>query len=538
MAPAVEVSPMVDPLIGAPVGAFIIDRFIAQGGMGRVYTARHHIVDTHRAAVKVLVDTASVADRAAFEKEARAAAGVKSINIVTLLDFGLLDDRSPYLVFELLAGETLEAQLRRRRTIPFAEALGLTQQVLAALSVIHNAGLVHRDIKPANLFLVNDPSNEVVVKVMDLGLAAARPQKYHETGVGTEKELNRAGTPVYASPEQFGELTVAPASDIYSLGVVLYEMVTGEVPFAERPGESESALPRRHTKEKPKQPRGLVNDLPLGVENLMLSMLEKDPRQRPTVTAARNEIVRLRERHRDQEREGPTQIRANPLVPPNRNTDQLPRLSTEEAMAGVASLRRDKRHWIMAAVVAVLLVAGVVIALRGQPDEQVKVEGTDLSPPSEIARSPAAPDSPEGVRAPQGEVPPRGEQVVSAAQVDPKATAAEELAVLRKPESKGQLPAVVKASIPPRSKGGLAPGTPPRLSSIVGTVTDDCVYDQLLVRIALEERDTLLAGGTASRQVLHEAEQELDEALTSRDCHRVHKALRKMRRAAGVHLGE
>ncbi len=500
--PAAQFSSDVDPLLGVTIGEFRVDGFLAQGGMGRVYTASHRRLPNLRRAVKVLADTTKEADHAAFLKEAQAASEVKSINIVAMHDFGFMPEGAPYLMLELLGGQTLEAHLRDLGTIPYMESLALAQQVLAALSAIHAAGLVHRDIKPANLFLVNDASQGVVVKVMDLGLAAARPKAYQETGVGTEKEPNRAGTPVYASPEQFGDLVVGPASDVYSLGVVLYELVTGQVPFPERPGESETSLPRRHIKEKPRHPGVFTPDLPEPIASFMLSLLEKEPLKRPTVAAAQNQVKRLRERFRDRLREGPTQIKANPLEPPVRNTDQLPRMSTEEALAGV---RPDRRPLAVVAIVAALLLVGLGIVVRMQPDERVK----PAEPAPVAAVEPVQPIAPK----------------VEPAKVTPE----DELAALP--------PApVVAAPAPARAKapvGVVAPKT-----KAVVTAPKACTFDSELIQYAREERSNLLATASASLPAFKTAEDALDTGILERDCLKVQVALDGLRRAAGVRNAE
>ena len=510
--PSVEVSAAIDPLIGVTIGEFRVDGYLAQGGMGRVYTATHRRLPNLRRAVKVLADTTREADHAAFMKEAQAASEVKSINIVGLHDFGFLPEGAPYLMMELLEGQTLEAHLRDLGTIPYMEALALAQQVLAGLSAIHSAGLVHRDIKPANLFLVNDASQGVVVKVMDLGLVAARPKGHQDTGVGTEKELNRAGTPVYASPEQFGDLVVGPASDVYSLGVVLYELVTGEAPFAERPGESESALPRRHQKERPRHPGLFVPDLPESIASFMLSLLEKEPLKRPTVAAAQNQVKRLRERFRDRLREGPTQIKANPLEPPARNTDQLPpRLSTEEALAGV---RGDRRPMVVVAIVGALLLLGLGIAVRMQPDERAALEPAPLvaPPPVEVAAAKPA-DEPKAIEA--------ADLRPMVAPEPTKAPSGDELTALPpEPAAKPRLAAVTKRAAP--------------TTKAVVTRLEACTFDPAFRSSARQQREALHQVINSSHPLAQQAEMELEEGLATQNCHQVNAAMAKLERIAGV----
>jgi serine/threonine-protein kinase len=508
------------------VGAFIIDGFIAQGGMGRVYTARHREIGIHRVAVKVLVDTTKEADRAAFRKEAEAAAGVKSVNIVALHDFGFTPEGAPYLVMELLQGQTLEGHIRALGSVPYMEALALAQQVLAALGAIHSSGLVHRDIKPANLFLVNDASQGVVVKVMDLGLAAGRPKVHQDTGVGTEKEENRAGTPVYASPEQFGDLVVGPASDVYSLGVVLYELVTGSVPFPERAGDSESTLPRRHLREKPKHPGVFVPDLPEPVASFMLSLLEKEPLKRPTVAAAQNQVMRLRERFRDRLREGPTQIKANPLEPPARNTDQLPpRLSTEEALVG---MRRDRRPMLVVATVGVLLLLGLGIAVRMQPDERGEATGERVEA---TAQAPATPQTPQeaatAVPTPTP-IPATAELPVPSLPGAPNTAASAEGPRKESPEDElAELPVRAVSRLPPASKPAHEPRA--RASSAAPA---ECVFDARYKESARREWATLRELVSASRPEAQRAEASLRAGFAAEDCQLVSEALEKLAASA------
>lgn len=536
--PAVQVSLDVDPLVGVTIGEFRVDGYLAHGGMGRVYTATHRRLPNLRRAVKVLADTTKESDHAAFMKEAQAASEVKSLNIVALHDFGFMPEGAPYLMMELLEGQTLEAHLKELGSIPYMEALALTQQVLAALGAIHSSGLVHRDIKPANLFLVNDASQGVVVKVMDLGLAAGRPKVHQDTGVGTEKEENRAGTPVYASPEQFGDLVVGPASDVYSLGVVLYELVTGSVPFPERVGDSESALPRRHIREKPKHPGVFVPDLPEPVASFMLSMLEKEPLKRPTVAAAQNQVKRLRERFRDRLREGPTQIKANPLEPPARNTDQLPlRSSTEEALV---RMRRDRRPMLVVATVGVLVLLGLGIAVRMQPDERVEGEAGALAggAPPEVAAAPSPSPSAAPVVQPTQEALAKLAAEGASAPPSPSPSAPpsaeEELAPLSPP-----LPALE----PPRSPRPPAAATATRATKPVATASAraDCKFDEQLAQYAQEERSNLLRASNASNASVPSfkaAADALDTAMLEKNCRGVHQAIERLQRAAGVLPGE
>jgi serine/threonine-protein kinase len=393
-------------------------------------------------------------------------------------------------------------------------------RVLDALDAIHEAELVHRDIKPANIYLKNRPVD--LVKVIDLGLAAPQPKKYHK-GVGTEKEMNRAGTPVYASPEQFRDMVVGPASDIYSLGIVLYEMVTGVVPFAEKRGESESEIPHRHSHEMPKDPRQDVSKLPEDVAEFMLSLLEKEPNNRPSVAAAQNEVQRLLERHRD----GPTVVKANPLAPPARVTEDLPvptRMSTEEAMVGVADLRRDNRAWLVAAIVGVLVLVGAAIAVKQSADEQAKPEGTGTGTGT-VAVAAASPPA-----APVVALPASTELMPLVAPPEKTTPGDEPTALPLLPSSPAPLTESVKKATGARQSHAVA--AQPAVTVTV-SAPEDCDLDSKIT-YAREVRATLLASKRASLPAFQNAEDALDRAISERNCRRVIQAVEGLRRAAGV----
>jgi len=213
-------------------GTIIAERFrlvhlLGQGGMGAVWRAHHIALDIPCAIKFMLGEAATFEDvRARFEREARAAAQLKSPHVIQILDHGVCDG-TPYIAMELLEGEDLERRLLRLGRIDPRAVANITIQVARALAKAHAAGVVHRDLKPANIYLARDGDDEVV-KVLDFGIAKrATPGMAGNTKTGT-----LLGTLYYMSPEQArGLKAVDHRSDLWSLGVVVYECLTGQLPF-------------------------------------------------------------------------------------------------------------------------------------------------------------------------------------------------------------------------------------------------------------------------------------------------------------------
>jgi serine/threonine-protein kinase len=221
-------------LLGSTVdGRYQVLRLLGEGGMGSVYEARH-VGTGRRLALKTITGeyarSPSLIQR--FEIEAKAAGAIESQHIAHVLDVGVdKSSNTPYLVMEFLVGETLEQHLRRLRALPSELSLRIAAQACLGLAKAHEAGIVHRDVKPANVFLAERDAGELVVKLLDFGIAkvlqddaAGRAPVVTQTG-------HVVGTPLYMSPEQAsGDRPVTFSTDIWSLGVVLYEMLSGHTP--------------------------------------------------------------------------------------------------------------------------------------------------------------------------------------------------------------------------------------------------------------------------------------------------------------------
>jgi len=275
----------VDPLVGHTLdGKYRLEERLGIGGMGTVYRARHLLID-RPVAVKVL-NPRFVEDEAArtrFQREARAAGRLQHVNAVTVTDFGQSQDGYVYIVMELLEGRTLQNVLAKEAPLDSARAVALMLQISAAVAAAHEAGIIHRDLKPANIFIVQRAEVPAVVKVLDFGIAKLAIESLEEEEPMTLTQIGAMiGTPRYMSPEQCDGAELTPAADVYSLGVILYEMLTGTVPFS---GSTPLAIAMKQTSEIPRNPREFVSTIPVALEEVVLHTLEKLPYNRPANAA-------------------------------------------------------------------------------------------------------------------------------------------------------------------------------------------------------------------------------------------------------------
>jgi serine/threonine protein kinase/tetratricopeptide (TPR) repeat protein len=262
-----------------------IESLMTIGGMSAVYRARQIGVD-RQVAFKILLPNLAINNasmRGLFEREARTAGLLTHENIATVHDAGRTPDDLAYIAMEWLEGPTLEQELKAEGQLSYERIAKLLQQTAAALDAAHAEGVIHRDLKPSNIMLVPRADGRDMVKVLDFGLAKI----LHETA---EVQVSSAlGTPHYASPEQFrvGE-EIDGRADIYALGVILYRMLAGRLPFDV---SSIHELIRLHLLESPPPLRAYRPDVPLAVENLLNRMLAKTPQYRPaTASAAADEF--------------------------------------------------------------------------------------------------------------------------------------------------------------------------------------------------------------------------------------------------------
>ncbi len=265
-------------MIGQQFGNYRAISLLGEGGMGAVYLAEHPAIG-RRVAVKVLhknyIRDENLLTR--FLNEARAANAIRHPNIIEILDSGTIADGTPFLVMELLEGESLGTRIRRVGALPLQTAVEFCFQTASALGAAHEKGIVHRDLKPDNLFVIpdtHDPERERI-KVLDFGIAKLQQSANDSVKTRTGTLM---GTPIYMSPEQCrGTKTVDHRSDIYSLGVIFFEMMVGQPPFV---SEGFGELVNMHLNVAPPAPSSQNANVSPQLDAIVLKMLAKNPDER------------------------------------------------------------------------------------------------------------------------------------------------------------------------------------------------------------------------------------------------------------------
>jgi putative nucleotidyltransferase with HDIG domain len=282
---------MPESVVGTRVAEYLITARIGDGASGYVYSAIHERT-RREVAFKMLRGELATNGTigARFLKEARTINAIGHPNIVEVLGSGTHEQR-PYVVLELLRGETLETRLTRQTRMAVKEALPIFLECADALAAAHDHQVVHRDIKPANIFLAERANGGEVTKLLDFGIAKLLDPE----APGLTQRGAIVGTPQYMSPEQcMSEDTLDHRSDIYSLALVLYRMLTGELPYV-LPNHHLMRYVLAHTQQAPRAPRSLVPELPALLETVILRALAKQPDQRyADMRAMARELASLR----------------------------------------------------------------------------------------------------------------------------------------------------------------------------------------------------------------------------------------------------
>jgi serine/threonine-protein kinase len=259
-------------------GKYRIERRIGRGGMAEVYAATHEVLQ-QTVAIKILLPdvAANSGATARFINEARAAARIRGENVAAVTDVGSLDDGTAFMVLEYLEGEDLEDYAMREGPLPPELAVDFVLQALQALAQAHTQGFVHRDIKPSNLFLSRRHDGATIVKVLDFGISKA-PRLNESTEGHATSTRTVLGSPYYMAPEQARSArSVDPRADQWAVGVTLYRLLTGELPFG---GETLTELLLEIVEATPLRPRSYRPELPEGLEGVVLRCLKKDRAER------------------------------------------------------------------------------------------------------------------------------------------------------------------------------------------------------------------------------------------------------------------
>ncbi|WP_276519149.1 serine/threonine-protein kinase [Corallococcus exiguus] len=335
-----------DPLLGTQLGEYILQERIGAGGMGVVYRAAHPLIGK-QVAIKVLrAELVSPEQEQRLLVEARAVNAIQHTGIIDIFGFGSLPDGRPYVIMELLKGQPLSTVLRQQGRLDVERVIWVLDQMLAALGAAHKAGVVHRDLKPANVFLVETPDSAPSLKLVDFGIA-----KLLESQDGPKTvDGSILGTPEYMAPEQVRGQAVGPATDLYAVGLMAFQMLTGTRVFQ---GEHFQVM-FAHVEQQPPLPSSRAAGIPPEFDTLVLHLLAKEPALRPSsAEAVRQQLRRIPQTLQP----GPTLEQRRPRVLPQRE-EAVTSVEPESLPTAVTQALPTPRR--RAAIVGAVLVATAV----------------------------------------------------------------------------------------------------------------------------------------------------------------------------------
>ena len=378
---------LADPLLGMRLGEYEVIEAIGEGGMGVVYRGVQPVIKK-RVAIKVLKP--SVAEDASqvrrLRDEAEAVNSIGHRNIIDIFSLGQLPDGRPYIVMEYLEGEPLDAYVSNRPRLGTGEVLSLIIAICSPLAAAHRASVIHRDLKPSNIFVCLSADQERYLKLLDFGLA----KKATSFGGSTE-QTSRAtvtGTPNYMAPEQARGHSVSARTDVYALGVLAYELLTGELPFS---GAGPVEVLMQHVSAPIPSARALAPHLPPGVDRLITRMLAKRAEDRPLVDEVRATLIT------EARALGPVEAfetldpvsgghpTLRPLMTPAHSAPAI-EVMPGDTLLSQRTLRPSRWPWASAALVVVIAALVAALALTSEPAPPLPVA---VAPPPVIV--PASP---------------------------------------------------------------------------------------------------------------------------------------------------
>ena len=425
-----DTGPSVDLPPGAVVGEYQIETKLGHGGMGAVYQAIHPVIGK-RVAIKILHHELCANEESVnrFVQEARAVNRIGHPNIVDVFGFGTTEDNRAFLAMELLQGESLGRRLGREPSLTSREACGVLLEVSYALEAAHAAGIIHRDLKPDNVFLVAGRNGAIDVRLLDFGIAKlSRDGALIEGSVTSTQPGVMIGTPQYMAPEQARGMPLDGSADIYALGVMAFEMLTGRPPFL---SEDPVELVAKHITLLPPAPSDFNADLPEIADQLIGEMLEKDPSERPAIARVQELLERIK------------------ISPPSDHAvARNAKRQMETALIGTvdattpnpsASPRRTRWWLLVAALAAVALAVTLVLSATDRAEDASPPNTAEPQPASLPVVAPVArPEPPAVAPTAQPEVARPTEQPVAV--VEPTAPK------VRKPKRKQARPAEAKTA--------------------------------------------------------------------------------------------
>ncbi|HVJ20330.1 MAG TPA: serine/threonine-protein kinase, partial [Polyangiaceae bacterium] len=384
-------------------GKYRVEKVLGVGGMGVVVAATHLQLDERVALKFLLPETAQNGEAVArFAREARAAVKIKSEHVARVSDVGTLETGAPYMVMEYLTGSDLSERLRAQGPLPITEAVELLLQACAALAEAHGLGIVHRDLKPGNLFLTRRANGSPCIKILDFGISKMGGSGASDLGMTSTSTV--MGSPLYMSPEQMTSAKdVDLRTDIWAMGVILYELVSGRVPFE---AESLGQLCGMILTQPPRPLLELRPDVPPGLLQVIERCLVKDRTHRfgsvselgaALLPFAPHDAARSYERIAGVESRPSGAVSQTQLVPSNPLVASGVAASTNAAWGQTAAGKKRSSTVLVAGALGVLVLAAAAggwSLLQRAPSAETVAASSEVTAPSVAPASAAAPAPP------------------------------------------------------------------------------------------------------------------------------------------------